>query len=144
MLWIKMIIGISRSRLKLYIVWRLFKSIQNIYICQLYHNHEITVVFSFVMNNIANKGKSKTTITIEWRECLYLLTTYKIVLQFTYILLLLPFSFSILYFICMVEVNLTIIKRPRTNESVLLKINQAYFYVLLHAAKAHAKEICLL
>ena len=105
----------------------------------MYHNYEITIVSRFVMNNIADKGRNKTTITIEWRDCLYLSSTYKIVIQFTYILLILPFSFSILYFICMVEVNLTIIKRPRTNESVLLKINQAYFYVLLHAAKAHAK-----
>ena len=129
-------IGISRCRLKLFII------IRNIEI-SIYHNYEITVVSRFVMNNIADKGRNKTTITFT-RDWLYLLTTYKIVIQFTYILLLLPFSFSILYFICIVEVNLTIIKRPRTNESVLLKINQAYFYVLLHAAKAHAKEICLL
>ena len=50
-------IGISRCRLKLFII------IRNIKIF-IYHNYEITVVFRFVMNNIADKGRNKTTITI--------------------------------------------------------------------------------
>ena len=56
---IEMKIGISRCRLKLFIIY----TIRNIKI-SIYHNYEITVVSRFVMNNIAYKGRNKTTITI--------------------------------------------------------------------------------
>ena len=48
--------GIPRCRFKLFIF------IRNIEIF-IYHNYEITVVSRFVMNNIADKGRNKTTIT---------------------------------------------------------------------------------
>ena len=55
---IEMKIGISRCRLKLFIIY----TIRNIKIF-IYHNYEITVVCRFGMNNIADKGRHKTTIT---------------------------------------------------------------------------------